>query len=78
MPGRFRPGMNSKMLGAGLGLEIPVRTVSLESPDDGHSQLSCQVGVLAVCLHSASPARIPEYVDVRGPEGKSGILQVLA
>ena len=78
MPQRFRAGVDGEMLRAGLGLEMSVGGVSLKSPDDSGTEHASQVRILTVSLHSPAPAGIPEYVDIRGPESKAGVLKALA
>ena len=73
----LRARMHGEVLGAGCGLEI-VRVVALKPLDECRSQHARQIGVLAVGLHAAAPARITEDVDVGRPEGKSGVAAVVA
>ena len=70
----FRSGMDRKMFGTGMGLEHRSIGWPLKPPYDRHPQPAGQVRVFPICLHSSSPAGIPENVDIRSPERKSLIL----
>ena len=56
---------------------MTIGIISLEASDDSGSQQSGQIRILTVSLHSPAPTRIPEYVDVRGPESQPGVLDAL-
>ena len=71
----FRAGVDGIVLRAGMGLQDRGIGRALQAADHGHAQLAGQVRVLAVGFHSASPARVAEQVDVRGPEGNALILK---
>ena len=70
----LRPGMDGEMLGAGVRLEDGRVQVALQSADNRHAQLTGQVRIFSVGLHTAAPARVTEDVDVRRPEGQSLVL----
>src|SRR5574344_1640894 len=60
----FRPGVNGIMFCTRRNLQM-VWVSALKSFYKSGSHARSEVGVLAVCLLSSSPARITEYVDVR-------------
>ena len=70
----FRARVDGIVLRAGMGLQDRGIRRALQSTDDGHAQLPGQIRVLAVGLHSPSPARVAEDVDVRRPEGDALVL----
>ena len=61
--------MNREVLRAGGCL--PVLPVSLQAFYKRNAQRSRQVGILPVGLLASPPARIPEDIDIRRPEGQS-------
>ena len=61
--------MHGKVLGAGGGLERIA--LALKSLDKAHAAARGQVGIFAIGLMAASPARVAEYVHVGRPEGQS-------
>ena len=65
------------MFGGGHGLQI-LRVVALQALDELDGHAAGQVGIFAVGLHAAAPARIAEQVDVGGPEGESLVDVALA
>src|SRR5574344_176069 len=69
----FRSGVNGIMFCTRCNLQM-VRVGALQSFYKGSAHARSEVGVLAVCFLSASPARITEYVDVRRPECKAAVL----
>ena len=73
VPVPFRSAVHREMLRARVGLVI-VGIVSLEPPDHGHAHPGREERVLSVGFLTAAPARVPEYVYVRSPEGQSVIL----
>ena len=70
----FWTAVYGEVLGTGQKLFVFVltsfsgQTLSLQAVDYSQSHAFCQIGVFAVGLLSASPARITEDVDVRRPE----------
>ena len=68
---RLRTRMHGIVLRTGMGL--PYRTVvqPLQTADYGHSETTGEIRIFTVCLHTATPARVPEYIDVRSPESQS-------
>ena len=62
----LRTAVHGEVLGAGRRFEI-LRIVALKPLDERHAQTGGQVGILAVRLMAAAPARIAENIDVRGP-----------
>ena len=69
VPQGLRAGVHGKVLGAGRRLEV-LFVVALQALDKAHAQARGEIGVLAVGLVAAAPARVAEDVDVRRPEGQ--------
>ena len=65
----LRPRMNGKMLGTGCRFDKALLFL-LQSLHKTHTQSSAEIRVFPVGLLSPSPARIPEYVHIGGPEGQ--------
>ena len=57
------------MLGRGHHFEV-LGVVALQTADEGHPHAAGEIGILAVSLHTPSPARVAEQVDVGRPEGQ--------
>ena len=78
----FRTAVHGKMLGTSQQFHIFVLrfvvvrsiVVALQSAHHGQSHTRRQIRVFAICLLSAPPARIAEYVYVGCPERQSAIL----
>ncbi len=68
----LRPAVDGIMLGRGDGLE-EIRIVPLQALDERDAQAAGEVGVFAVGLLAAAPARIAENVDVGRPEIQPGV-----
>ena len=66
---RFRTAVHDVVLGGGHGFQV-VGILALETFDKGHGQRAGQVGILAVGLHPATPARVAKQVYVGRPEGE--------
>ena len=64
----LRAGMDGEMLCAGVGFQYFGAAVSLQAAHYRRPHFRRQERVLAVGLHTPSPARVAEDVDVRGPE----------
>ena len=65
--------VHGEVFGRGHDFQV-VRIVALHAAHELHSQAAGEVGILAVGLHSAPPARIAEDVDVGRPKGQSLVL----
>ena len=64
----LRTAVHRKVLGAGVQLVVLGIGRTLKTVYNRYTHPGCQVRVLAVGLLTASPARVAEYVYVRGPE----------
>ena len=70
----FRTAMNCEMFGAGEEFLVAVTQlftvvgIALQPSNYGESHLRGQVGILAVCLLTASPARVAEDIDIGSPK----------
>ena len=73
----FRAAVYGEVLGASqeffVTVNYPLSTIchALQTTHHCQTHLCCKIGVFAVCLLSASPARVTEDIDVRCPERKT-------
>ena len=74
----FRAGVYGEVLGAGMKLVVASVVCALQTLDHLHTHACGQVGVFAVSLDAASPARVAEDVDGRGPEGQPLVALILS
>ena len=73
----FGTAVHSEMLDAGESF-IAAIDLLLQPFHAGGAHAGSEVRVFTVGFHAASPARIPENVDVRCEKSKSGIIIVLS
>ena len=71
VPYGFRSAVYREMLGAGRCLQR--LSIALQAMYKSLAQAGCQIRIFSVCLMTAAPSRVTEYVYVWGPHRKSVI-----
>ena len=67
----LRTGVHGEVLGAGRGLHVALFVLLLKRFDELRAELAGQIGILAIRLVAAAPARIAKDVDIGRPEGQA-------
>ena len=77
MARHLRTAMCCKVFAAGSHFQV-YGVVALHTPYEGTAHRSREEGVFTPCLHTPSPARIAQDIDIRAPEGQSCIAGIVA
>ena len=66
----FRSAMHGKMFGCSHQFQV-FRVIALQPFDILYSHFTGQIRIFAICLHTSSPPRVPENINVWCPIGQS-------